>query len=78
MALQEREPLTMSTGSSRYGAATPDAPLAGGTDAIDLKLWTGTFNLHLLYCFNQIREWLVFSTWRGTRNKYSASTDVCT
>ena len=74
MALQEREPLTMSTGASRYGTW----PLAGGTDAIDLKLWTGTFNLHLLYCFNQIREWLVFSTWRGTRNKYSASTDVCT
>ena len=65
MALQEREPLTMSTGASLYGAgqrmaAPPDAPLAGGTDATDLKLWTGTFNLHhRLPTVNQIREWLV-------------------
>ena len=62
MAGQEREPLTMSTGASRYGAATPDAPLAGGTDATDLKLWTGTFNLHhKMPSVVQIREWLATS-----------------
>ena len=43
-------------------AAHPDAPLAGGTDATDLKLWTGTFNLHhRLPTVNQIREWLATS-----------------